>query len=703
MTNEECVKNSYQVTIIASSAGQQLNTDTWDDELNADSRLDADSANSSIRTTTPAKSSAIKTSPHLPSSSRMQSLSLQTSISASSELHWNFLCSQSSCGNRSWEGTFAILLQRDCEWACHSHWTFDQHVSLWSSLLFQFLLQPTMPDIQMFHSSDTSFVTIRRSPIPQNSKLHYISLASSKTSLLLMISLSPLLSACCPVVLLWVCCRQPPNIKIIASPVSIEKSLNDVRLACLRHERCQISRPLDVPIASMTFCWDSWASCTLQIWSTLRHVEDRAHSWSVQLRMLTGITVSRLCLFLELGTRRWTTVLHLHHHQHRGLVLVQFLRPHSFLVNDSQSSHTLKRISHSDDGWEFQNDCTFEVCKHLHHPLSRSCHVPVLDMQVQSSFNITWENFVGDFRLCLKDPGQSCDNSVSMKWSCQALAPLRLPSLTFKHCHNTCCPTTALCSSGASMKNQICFRSLTTCSHCIKTHDTVTPLDCQQIDQRSVVNIRRSREHWWILQTLSHSIWIFLCAHHLFPDRFSLLSWSHLHGSNLSQLQFPTDVWCVQHDSLQSSPRSLSKVSALHWHCWHEDTTISFVLEHSKSLSSTMPSICSFCAARSCSSANWSVSVSPDSLMGTAGSTLKSWTWERWILNTTFDLSHKIWLNSKVSCQSSHWSSSDCSMWSGHHMTITLIESSNPDSFHPLHIKFPPQTRRINRHSYHAR
>ena len=36
-------------------------------------------------------------------------------------------------------------------------------------------------------------------------------------------------------------------------------------------------------------------------------------------------------------------------------------------------------------------------------------------------------------------------------------------------------------------------------------------------------------------------------------------------------------------------------------------------------------------------------------------------------------------------------------------MTITLVESSNPDSFHPLHIQLPPQTRRKNRHSYHAR
>ena len=47
MTKEECVKTVTldQVAIIASSAGQQLNTDTWDNELNADSRLNADSAN----------------------------------------------------------------------------------------------------------------------------------------------------------------------------------------------------------------------------------------------------------------------------------------------------------------------------------------------------------------------------------------------------------------------------------------------------------------------------------------------------------------------------------------------------------------------------------------------------------------------------------------------------------------------------------
>ena len=61
-----------------------LNTDTWDDELHADSRLETDIANSSIRATTPAKSSTFTTSLHLPDSSRMQSLSLQASPSASS-------------------------------------------------------------------------------------------------------------------------------------------------------------------------------------------------------------------------------------------------------------------------------------------------------------------------------------------------------------------------------------------------------------------------------------------------------------------------------------------------------------------------------------------------------------------------------------------------------------------------------------------
>ena len=73
-------------------------------------------------------------------------------------MHCNFLCSQSSCGNQPWEGTFAILLQKG---------TVSEHVTRielsvntrhFEVSLLQFLLQPTMPDIQMFHSSDTSLV-----------------------------------------------------------------------------------------------------------------------------------------------------------------------------------------------------------------------------------------------------------------------------------------------------------------------------------------------------------------------------------------------------------------------------------------------------------------------------------------------------------------------------------------------------------------
>ena len=67
------------------------------------------------------------------------------------------LSAQSSCGSRSWEETFEILLQK----------TVSEHVTRielsintfhFEVSLLQFLLQPTMPDIQMFHSSDASLV-----------------------------------------------------------------------------------------------------------------------------------------------------------------------------------------------------------------------------------------------------------------------------------------------------------------------------------------------------------------------------------------------------------------------------------------------------------------------------------------------------------------------------------------------------------------
>ena len=201
-----------QDTIIASSAGQQLNADTWDDELHADSRLNADSANSSIRTATPTKSSAFKTSLHLPSSSRMQSLSLQASLSGLDCIVILSVHSHRVAADHGKELSLFFCRGTDSEHVPRielSVNTFHFEVSL-----LQFLLQPTMPDIQMFHSSDASVVakcsgnigvssrTIGKKPIPQNSKLYCISLASFKTSLMLMISLSPQLSACCPFVLL---------------------------------------------------------------------------------------------------------------------------------------------------------------------------------------------------------------------------------------------------------------------------------------------------------------------------------------------------------------------------------------------------------------------------------------------------------------------------------------------------------------------
>ena len=48
--------------------------------------------------------------------------------------------------------------------------------------------------------------------------------------------------------------------------------------------------------------------CGLQIQPALRHVEICAHCGSVMLRLFTGIVVSRLSLFVELGTRRWTAI-----------------------------------------------------------------------------------------------------------------------------------------------------------------------------------------------------------------------------------------------------------------------------------------------------------------------------------------------------------------------------------------------------------
>ena len=62
-------------------------------------------------------------------------------------------------------------------------------------------------------TSASTCKTIGKRPIPQNSRLYCASLASFSNSPVLIISLSTLLSACCPVVLLWLCNQQPPTIK----------------------------------------------------------------------------------------------------------------------------------------------------------------------------------------------------------------------------------------------------------------------------------------------------------------------------------------------------------------------------------------------------------------------------------------------------------------------------------------------------------
>ena len=92
--------------------------------------------------------------------------------------------------------------------------------------VLQLFLQPAVLDFQMFHYSlhlscekmllrhpHLVCKMIGRRPILQKSRLYRVFLASVNNSLMLMISLSPLLSACCPVVLLWLCNRQPLTIK----------------------------------------------------------------------------------------------------------------------------------------------------------------------------------------------------------------------------------------------------------------------------------------------------------------------------------------------------------------------------------------------------------------------------------------------------------------------------------------------------------
>ena len=84
------------------------------------------------------------------------------------------------------------------------------HITVSISPLF---LQPAVPDVQMFHSARKTSSRQLHLCVSPNSRLQCVNLASFINSLMLIMSLSSLQSACCPVVLLWRCNRQRPTIK----------------------------------------------------------------------------------------------------------------------------------------------------------------------------------------------------------------------------------------------------------------------------------------------------------------------------------------------------------------------------------------------------------------------------------------------------------------------------------------------------------
>ena len=100
-------------------------------------------------------------------------------------------------------------------------------------------------------------------------------------------------------------------------------------------------------------------------------------------------------------------------------------------------------------------------------------------------------------------------------------------------------------------------------------------------------------------------------------------------------------------------------------------------------LSSTSPSICSLCS--SVLSIGIGFTCKPDGHR--CRQHLQFGQTRSWILNTTPELSHQIWLNAEVSSWSSHCSFSDYSMWREHHVAIALVGPTDPDSFHPLPAK----------------
>ena len=75
------------------------------------------------------------------------------------------------------------------------------------------ILQPALLWQNALATSASVCKTIGRRPIPQNARLYYVNLAPFINSLMHQISFSSLLSACCAVVLSWLCNRQPPTMR----------------------------------------------------------------------------------------------------------------------------------------------------------------------------------------------------------------------------------------------------------------------------------------------------------------------------------------------------------------------------------------------------------------------------------------------------------------------------------------------------------
>ena len=225
----------------------------------------------------------------------------------------------------------------------------------------------------------------------------------------------------------------------------------------------------------------------------------------------------------------------------------------------------------------------------------------------------------------------------------------------------------------------LCFRSLTKCSHCIKTHDTVTLLTANKSIREVLSTAANTDGSFNVANSLAQYLDFFLCASStIFPDRifahvliassrfqsfaapvsnrylmcsarlFAMLSSVLVEGfctaltlltrRHDNFIRFgPLLLLLISTSSLEVS-LSIAQRFQSSWtigtgssiisslvsrivpsRCLFTSTSLSSSIDRSGlvifalTLSSAMPSICSFCAARSCSSAKCSVSVSPDS------------------------------------------------------------------------------------------